>query len=52
MEFQSEDINRGFTVSTRNFDREDVDIFGTGAEQVKSIDIYFQFSSLYKYEGY
>ena len=52
MEFQSEDINRGFTVSTRNFDREDVNIFGTNAGQVKSIDIYFQFSSLYKYEGY
>jgi len=52
MEFASEDINRGFTVSTRNFDREDVAVFGTGPGQVKSIDIYFQFSSLYKYEGY
>ncbi len=51
MEFESEDINQGFTVKVTNFDKEPV-IFGTGAGQVTSIDIYFQFTSLYEYRTY
>ena len=51
MEFESEDINQGFTVSVRNFDKQPV-VFGTGAGELTSIDIYFQFASLYDYKTY
>ena len=53
MEFESEDINAGFTVDCFNFDREQsIDIFGTTEGKVISIDIYFQFASLYDYQTY
>ncbi len=51
MEFESEDINQGFTVSVRNFDKQPV-VFGTGAGELTSIDVYFQFASLYDYQTY
>jgi hypothetical protein len=51
MEFESEDINQGFTVRTTNFDRQPV-TFGTSAGQISSIDLYFQFASLYDYKTY
>jgi len=51
MEFESEDINQGFTVSVRNFDKQPV-TFGTGAGELTSIDVYFQFASLYDYKTY
>jgi hypothetical protein len=51
MEFESEDIPQAFTVKTFNFDREKptAGVFGTTAGQITSIDIYFQFNSLYDY---
>lgn len=51
MEFESEDIPQAFTVKTFNFDREKptAGVFGTSAGQITSIDIYFQFNSLYDY---
>lgn len=51
MEFESEDIPQAFTVKTFNFDREKPTngIYGTGAGQITSIDMYFQFNSLYDY---
>mgnify|MGYP001591796373 CR=1 FL=1 len=51
MEFESEDIPQAFTVKTFNFDREkpSAGVFGTSAGQITSIDIYFQFNSLYDY---
>lgn len=51
MEFESEDINQGFTVSVTNFDKQPV-TFGTGAGELTSIDVYFQFASLYDYKTY
>lgn len=51
MEFESEDINQGFQVKVSNFDRGPV-VFGTGAGQITSIDLYFQFASLYDYKTY
>ena len=51
MEFESEDINQGFTVKVSNFDKQAV-VFGTGAGELSSIDIYFQFASLYDYKTY
>ena len=51
MEFESEDINQAFTVRISNFDKEPV-VFGTGAGQLTSIDLYFQFASLYDYKTY
>jgi hypothetical protein len=51
MEFESEDVNQGFTVKVRNFDKEAV-VFGTGAGEITSIDLYFQFASLYDYKTY
>jgi hypothetical protein len=51
MEFESEDINQGFTVKVSNFDRQPV-TFGTTAGQITSIDLYFQFASLYDYKTY
>jgi len=53
MEFESEDINAGFTVDCLNFDRDQsVDIFGTTEGKIISIDVYFQFASLYDYQTY
>lgn len=51
MEFESEDIPQAFTVKTFNFDREKptAGVYGTSAGQITSIDIYFQFNSLYDY---
>ena len=51
MEFESEDINQGFTVKVSNFDKEAV-TFGTAAGQIISIDLYFQFASLYDYRTF
>ena len=51
MEFESEDVNQGFTVKVTNFDKGAV-TFGTGAGQLTSIDLYFQFASLYDYKTY
>ncbi len=51
MEFESEDVNQGFTVKVRNFDKEAV-VFGTGSGEITSIDLYFQFASLYDYKTY
>ena len=51
MEFESEDINQGFTVKVSNFDKEAV-TFGTAAGQIISIDVYFQFASLYDYRTF
>lgn len=51
MEFESEDINQGFTVKVSNFDKEPV-TFGTGAGEIISIDVYFQFASLYDYRTF
>ena len=51
MEFESEDINQGFTVKVSNFDKQPV-VFGTGAGEITSIDLYFQFASLYDYKTY
>ena len=51
MEFESEDVNQGFTVKVTNFDKQPV-VFGTGAGQLTSIDLYFQFASLYDYKTY
>ncbi len=51
MEFESEDINQGFTVKVSNFDKQAV-VFGTGAGELTSIDLYFQFASLYDYKTY
>jgi len=51
MGFDSETVNQGFTVKVFNFDREKV-TFGTQAGQLTSIDIYFEFASLYDYQTY
>jgi len=51
MSFDSETVNQGFTVQIYNMDREKV-TFGTGAGELTSIDIYFEFSSLYDYQTY
>lgn len=51
MEFESEDINQAFTVKVYNFDKQPV-TFGTNAGELTSIDIYFQFASLYDYKTY
>jgi len=58
MEFDSEDIQESFMVKTLKYDRSDVASFvGDNdkgdpklAGQIVSIDIYFQFSSLYNYD--
>ena len=51
MEFETEDVNQGFTVKVRNFDKGPV-VFGSSAGQLTSIDLYFQFASLYDYKTY
>jgi hypothetical protein len=51
MEFESEDVNQGFTVKITNFDKEPV-TFGTQPGELTSIDVYFQFASLYDYKTY
>ena len=57
MEFDSETIPRGFTVQVYNFDKTAPATFlpaggvAVGGEII-SIDLFFQFSSLYNYEGY
>ena len=51
MEFETEDVNQGFTVKVSNFDKGSV-TFGTSAGQLTSIDLYFQFASLYDYKTY
>ena len=51
MEFETEDVNQGFTVRVYNFDREKV-TFGTGAGEIISVDLFFQFASLYDYKTY
>lgn len=51
MEFESEDVNQGFTVKVSNFDKGSI-TFGTGAGEIISIDLYFQFASLYDYKTY
>jgi len=38
-------------VKVTNFDKEPV-TFGTGAGEIISIDVYFQFASLYDYRTY
>ena len=51
MEFDSEDISEAFTVKVLKFNREDgLAEFGAGAGKIRSIDLYFQFSSLYNYD--
>lgn len=58
MEFDSETIPRGFTVQCFNFDKSAPATFlPAGAPDVVggeiiSIDLFFQFSSLFDYEGY
>ena len=53
MEFESENINQGFTVKVRNFDKDNTDsLFGGDAGQLTSIDVYFQFASLFNYDSY
>ena len=51
MEFESEDVNQGFTVKVTNFDKQPV-TFGNNAGELTSIDLYFQFASLYDYKTY
>ena len=51
MEFESEDVNQAFTVRVSNFDKQPV-VFGNSAGQLTSIDVYFQFASLYDYKTY
>jgi hypothetical protein len=51
MEFESEDVNQGFTVKITNFDKQPIK-FGTQAGELTSIDMYFQFASLYDYKTY
>lgn len=53
MEFESENINQGFTVKVRNFDKDNsASLFGTSPGQLTSVDVYFQFASLFNYESY
>lgn len=51
MEFETEDINQAFTVRVSNFDKQPI-TFGTNAGELTSIDVYFQFASLYDYKTY
>jgi hypothetical protein len=51
MEFDSENINEAFNVRTLKYDRSGPAVFGTNPGDIVSIDIYFQFSSLYNYDS-
>ncbi len=51
MEFDSENINEAFNVRTLKYDRSGPATFGTNPGDIVSIDIYFQFSSLYNYDS-
>lgn len=52
MEMESETIPRAFNVKVKKFDNIEPAVFGTSAGDIVSIDIFFQFSSLYNYEGF
>ena len=49
---ESETIPRAFNVKVKKFNNIEPAVFGTSAGDIVSIDIFFQFSSLYNYEGF
>ena len=52
MEFESETVPRAFNVKVKKFDKSADAVFGTQEGQITSIDLFFQFNSLFNYEGY
>ena len=52
MEFESETVPRAFNVKVKKFDKSEAAVFGTAEGQITSIDLFFQFNSLFNYEGY
>jgi len=53
LNFNSEDINQAFQTSVTKYDKTGVaPVFGTGDNELQSIDLYFEYAQLYQYNSY